>query len=285
MDTGDNKMLFLNGTFVNDAEAAVHPGNRAMMYGDGCFETLRAYQGRFLCFREHAERLQRSAAYLGIEAPEAGELKSLVDELIRKNGLAGSEAFVRIQLWRKGGRGFTPVGEDYGIMIQATPFEPSEQPGILTLCVAECRAIPETALSRKVKLSNALNYIKAAGEAAARNAGDALMLTTDGYVSETTCANIFWIQGNRIYTPSEDCDQLTGITRNQILRLCRDKNMNVHEGRYELHEMEQADAVFVCNSVKEIQEVTSLEGSEFPGSPVLNEIRKVFRKFKEKALS
>ena len=84
-------------------------------------------------------------------------------------------------------------------MIQASEYESNKKE--LKLAVAQTRCIPSEALERKYKLSNGLNYVKAAQEAARSSCDDALMLTVDGEVSETTSANIFWVNEGKIFTP------------------------------------------------------------------------------------
>ena len=99
--------MILNGELIQESAAVISPINRGLMYGDGCFETLRSYSDKFLGWDDHAERLESGLAYLDINAPfSSSELKKQVNLLLRNNQLEYAEAMIRIQCWRDGGRGY-----------------------------------------------------------------------------------------------------------------------------------------------------------------------------------
>lgn len=222
-------MMILNGEFIAEKEASVSPLNRGMMYGDGCFETLRFYSGKLLHWHQHFDRLVNGLNYLGMKANfSSEELKKSIIRLAHLNQLSEKEAFIRIQCWREGGRGYKPTSTQINRMVQIAEISPQNNP--LTLAVADTRCIPNRALSRRYKLSNGLNYIKAAQEANASNMDDALMLTVDGKISETISANIFWIKENSVFTPSDKCDLLPGVTRSIVLKICEELGVQVKEG-------------------------------------------------------
>lgn len=272
--------LILDGKLVTYGQAGIHPVNRGIMYGDGCFETLKAYPNGFLEWDKYFNRLTESAAYLKFEVPFSSEsLKELVLRLLEENAHRQSETMVRIQLFRKGGRGYTTSSREVSWLIQTSPFQKKDE--ALILHTAETRCIPSAALNRRVKLSNGLNYIKAATEASEAGADDALMLTVDGIISETTVANIFWIKGDILYTPDVSCDLLPGITRQIVLQLCREEGIQLSEGRFAEDEIAEAETVFCCNSLREIQAVQALDGISYdPGHKTLKSIKALFEAFK-----
>lgn len=274
------RSLIINGSFKTEKEALISPINRGLMYGDGCFETLRWYEGRMLDFSDHYERLQRSCDYLGIELSiTQEEVRMYIQELATINGLESSYGLIRLQLWRQGQRGYRADQMGMEWMLQLVPYQPNPAP--LKLITAETRCIPSEALDRTVKLTNGLNYIKAAQEARRASADDALMLTVDDHLSETTIANIFWVNGQKVFTPSDDCDLLPGITRNRLIRLLNEEGIEVSEGVFELKDIKDAEAAFCTNSLMEIRKVAALNEKSFDTAhELLQIIEDVFQKYK-----
>jgi len=277
--------ISLNGVLSESSEALVSPENRAMLYGDGCFETLKNYRGSFLGWEAHIERLQGGLNYLEMDAPvNSNKLKEEVLDLLDANGLRDEEAMVRIQFWRKGGRGYKSDIREASRMVQVHPYTPKPQP--MELIAAKTRCIPSESLERKYKLTNGLNYIKAAQEANKHHKDDALMLTLHGYVSETTIANVFWINGDVFYTPSEECDLLPGITRNIMMDLIKDMGYKIEVGQFNPESFYKADAAFGTNSLIEIREILSVDGRTFKtGHKLITDLQKAFQTYKENVLT
>lgn len=280
-------------TIVNDrlmeADTPVLPvESRAVSYGDGCFETLRSYAGRFLDWRAHAARLHGAMAYLGMPVtglPEVDALREKTVHLLRKNDLVDKDAVVRLQVWREGGRGYNTdpaAAVSWAVQTGALP----EFTDVVKLALVPTCRIPASAVDPRFKLSNGINYIRAAREAAAQGADDALMRTVDGWISETTIANIFWVEGNTIYTPSEACDLLPGITREILIRLIRDEGaFRLDSGAYTMAELAEAEAVWVCNSLREMVPAVAVGGRVFnPEHAVIRKLQNAFEEYKKRNL-
>jgi len=148
------------------------------------------------------------------------------------------------------------------------------------------RRIPQDALSCSFKLSNGINYIRASLEAREQNADDALMLTINDYVSETTIANIFWLKEQTIYTPNLECDILPGITRGILSSIIRNRSeYKLVKGRFEAKELDHAEAVWVCNSLREIRPVERIGENTYKTKyPVYKKLRKEFQNYKKEHL-
>lgn len=273
--------LILNGDIVQEAKARVSPVNRGMMYGDGCFETMRSYSGKFLGWELHFERLLAGLDYLDMDAPfSSKELKSQVHQLLQQNQLAEREAMLRIQCWREGVRGYVTSSRKTDWMIQAGEIQPKTTP--LKLALAQTRCIPSVALARTYKLSNGLNYIKAAQEAERARCDDALMLTMNDKISETTVANIFWVKEGQVFTPDHSCDLLPGVTRSAVLDVMEKLGIPVETGVYGLSAIQQAEAVFCTNSLVEIREVAGIEDTGFElDHPIVQQVKIGFEQLKE----
>lgn len=278
------RVMLLNGEFIAEEKAEVSPLNRGLMYGDGCFETFRGYSGKYLGWELHIERLAAGLDYLEMDLPmHSTRLQSYIHQLLCKNELENTDALCRLQCWRKGGRGYAPTSRETEWMAQVSPFSLINEP--MQLITAQTRCIPSAALQRRYKLSNGLNYVKAAQEASSLQCDDALMLTINDFVSETTSANIFWIDGGKVYTPSSACDLLPGTTRHFVLKLLQKLEIEIHEGTYPLDDLKSAEAVFCTNSLIEIKQVQALDEHEFNvNHPIYNTLNMAFEQFKRNEL-
>lgn len=280
-----NPAIVLNGEFVSEHKASVSPVNRGMMYGDGCFETLRLYEGKFLGWANHFDRLSRGLDYLGLDNELSSEkLKELILKLTNENGLLKKQAMIRIQFWRDGGRGYATNSSSTNWMAQVSEVARWVKPFRLT--VATTRCIPSQSLDRRFKLSNGLNYIMAAKEADVKQADDALMLTINDKISETTSSNIFWIEEGKVFTPSKDCDLLPGVTRSIVKELCQTNNIPLETGTFQLQRLKNAEAVFCTNSLIELHEVANIDDAEFNAShSLISVIKSHFEDYKEEHLT
>lgn len=278
--------VIYNGQLLSKEEVLVSPVNRGMMYGDGCFDTIRSYKGKFLHLEDHFKRITAAAEYLGIDVVfDFRGFKFKLLELMEANEWLQQDGVVRVQCWREGNRGYATDSAQANWLTTTTPISASESP--LELITAETRVIPSRALDRKYKLSNGLNYILAAREVRKKGADDALMLTMNEKISETTIANVFWVKGNKVFTPSSDCDLFPGITRNIVIELIRKSSLGeLNEGEFELKEILEAEAVFVTNSVKEIQKISAVDGFEFETNhPVVEKVILAFQAYKSEHLT
>lgn len=281
--------LIYKGQPTKGDEAGLPVQSRAVAYGDGCFETLRSYEARFLQLEKHIDRLHAAMEYLGIDITadlEKAGIKEQIRQLIDRNELWNEQAAVRIQVWREGPLGYDP-GTEAGVGWAITASVLSETISApITLVEVPTRRIPADALNGSFKLSNGINYIRAQLEAREQGGDDALMVTTDGYISETTIANIFWIKDNIIYTPNLECDILPGITRSILTGIIRSLDeVNLVKGQYKPEKIYQSDAAWVCNSLREIKPVQQVDSHSLDTEhPVIEQLKEAMDEYKEQHL-
>lgn len=278
-----NNWVIYDGNLKRAAEPVAPVESRGLMYGDGCFETLRSYKGAYFRLGDHLDRLQASARFLDINFPEGlviDSFKKQTGNLFEKNRLKDHDAVVRIQLWRSGQRGYgTQNDHQSHYSILATPLP--EIPASVSLATVDIKRIPNKSLPSRYKLTNNINYISAARQARQKGADDALMLTLEGYLSETTLANLFWITGDTVCTPSEECDLLPGITRNVLIRLIRESDdIALEEGKFRSEDIYKADAAWICNSVRELVPVSRIDSVTYDFQHfLLKQLGESYKKF------
>jgi branched-chain amino acid aminotransferase len=256
--------IFLNDQFVPREEALVSVFDHGFLYGDGIYETLRAYDGRVFMLSQHLARLQRSAKLIGLELPiPEKDWPNLVSDAIARNNLR--DAYLRITV----SRGTGEIGLDPGlcpkptVVIIAKPFQ-AYPPHLFTkgvsLITTTVHRNLATALSPQIKSLNFLNNILAKQEATKAGAFDGLMLNAEGHLTECTTSNVFFIQQGRLCTPSVACGILDGITRDVVLTLAREQNIRTEEHHYMPEALRQADEAFLTNTTFELMPVCEIDG-------------------------
>ncbi|SHE45311.1 branched chain amino acid aminotransferase apoenzyme [Fodinibius roseus] len=289
MANQNSSWIIYDGKLKPAKEPVAYAASRGLMYGDGIFETLRVYGGKTLLFEKHMERLKAGSQMLGMDSkhlPREKSLKVQIHRLLQENTLLNRDAIVRLQCWRGGERGYRPRTRaeiHYTVTASRCPDYEGTYPALATVAT---RRIPSESLPSTGKFTNGINYILAAQEAAAQKADDALMQTVDGRVSETTIANIFWIEEGQIFTPSTECDLIRGITRQVVLDIIdRHPAYRCREGSYAVEKLYQADAVALCNSVREITPVRRIDNHTFDTNhPVFNELKQLYSDYRDQKL-
>ena len=281
--------IYLNDRFVSKADARISVFDHGFLYGDGVYETLRAYSGRLFMLHPHLARLKRSGRLIGLDLPIADkEWPKLLAESLTRNDLGPSnrtDAHLRITVSRgEGELGLDPaLCKTPTVVIMAKPLAsyPTHlfSEGVSLAIVPVSRNLA-SALSPQIKSLNFLNNILAKREATRVGAFDALMLNVEGRLAECTASNLFFVQAGRLCTPSVECGILDGITRDVVLRLAREHGMPAEEGRYDVGDLRQADECFLTNTSMEIMPVCTIDkravGSGRPG-PLTARLRQLFR--------
>lgn len=269
-----------NGEIIKADKPVVPVESRGLMYGDGCFETFRVYKGQFFKLYAHLERMHNGLSWLGMRFPadlKIANLKPLITKLLKRNKLLGSNAVLRIQVWREGARGYR-MDEDskvsYSILATGMP----KAKKAVRLATVDIKRIPSASLPSSYKLCNNINYIAATARARDKGADDALMQTITARISETTIGNLFWVSGTTVFSPSEECDLLPGITRQAVFDLVAEQeDMSLQIGEYEIEHIRQAEAVWMTNSVRGLRPVKQIDKRSYPvNHPVFGKLKQAF---------
>ncbi|MFN3467020.1 MAG: aminodeoxychorismate lyase [Candidatus Brocadiales bacterium] len=279
--------VFFNGDTVLEEEALVSVRDRGFLYGDGIFETVRAYNGRPFLIEDHLQRLASSAQVLEIPLHYSlEELQIAAEKLLRLNKLSGSpplrsaqgdgqqDALIRVTLSRGESQhyGLQPPEEAQPtLIIQTHPFHPHPEETYkqgIKLIISAYRRSTTCPLARH-KTANFLTGIMARQEATRRGIQDALFLNTEGQVCEATVSNIFMVEFGVVITPSLQANILPGITRKKVLEICRREGIGTSEELFGMERLFNADEVFLTNSLMEIMPVSHIEdrgiGKTVPG--------------------
>jgi branched-chain amino acid aminotransferase len=266
-------LVYLNGRFVAKKQAQVSVFDHGFLYGDGIYETLRAYGGMLFLLKRHLARLKHSADAISLKLPmRLDKIGDALNEALSINKL--QEAYVRLHLSRGPGE----IGLDPALcvaptmVIVAKPFHdyPAEYyaQGVSVAIVATRRNHP-LALPPSIKGTNFLNNILAKIEAIKARVFEGIMLNWEGYVAEGTISNICMVKKGILYTPHLDTGILEGVTRDLVLRLAKRIKIPVKEAMLLPKHLLAADESFITNTTMEIMPVTTIDkkkiGKGIPG--------------------
>ncbi|HMU95728.1 MAG TPA: branched-chain-amino-acid transaminase [Elusimicrobiota bacterium] len=284
---GSSLQIFLNGRLVPKEQAVVSVFDHGLLYGDGVFEGIRAYNGRVFRLQEHLERLYRSARaiVLDIGMPLADMEKAVLDTL-RANKL--KDAYIRLVVTR----GVGDLGLDPKKCPKATVFIIADR---IALYPPECyteglevntvstRRNSSQALNPNIKSLNYLNNILAKIEAGLSGAREAIMLSLEGYVAECTGDNIFFIKGNRLVTPPTVAGALEGITRAVVWNLASGAGLVPEEMLFTPFDLFTADEVFLTGTAAEVIPVVRIDARTIGAGRPGPKTQKLIQAFRELA--
>ncbi len=247
--------VWFNGAFVAGT-LPLDPTDRGFLLGDGVFETVAVINHKPLWLDEHVQRMAHAAAELGIGFNAAGTFSGLT-QVLEKSEVPCE--VLRITLSRgKAARGLAGDGMSPSLLITLDEFSAKNFFQPCRLKVSQVRR-NEFAPSSRLKTLSYIDGIAAAREVA-DEADDALMLNTSGQVASATVGNISVLRGDELVTPSLDQGILPGIMRRVLLDHAKKLGFKPVERTVPLEDLVRADAVFLCNSLRFIRPVTTLNG-------------------------
>jgi branched-subunit amino acid aminotransferase/4-amino-4-deoxychorismate lyase len=216
---------------------------------------MRVYGGRPFRLEEHLQRLEGSAARIGLVPVDADQLRALAAEALA--AAAEEEAVLRL-LWTPGADGRAPLAL---ALVSALPphLEEWRQRGIRVISLLGVRAQAPWLLGGVKSTSYAVN-MAAEAEAKRQGADDALFVDADGTVLEGPVTNVWWRSGATLFTPALELGILAGVTREVLLEAAPDLGYTVDEGAFPLADLAAADEAFTSSSVREVLPVVELDG-------------------------
>ena len=276
--------VYIDGKFLNEKNAKVSVFDHGLLYGDGVFEGIRAYNGRVFKLKEHVERLFCSAKAILLAIPLTPEqVAEAVLATCRRNKLR--DCYIRLVVTRGPGTlGLNPNRcKQPSVIIIADRIQlyPPEfyEKGMEIVTVPTVRNL-HSAVNPAIKSLTYLNNILAKIEANIAGCEEAVMLNAEGYVAECTGDNLFIVKGSQLLTPPLYAGALYGITRAVAMELARASGLTVAETNLTRYDLFNADECFLTGTGAEIIPVVKIDartvGSGVPG-PVTKDLVKRYR--------
>jgi branched-chain amino acid aminotransferase len=256
--------IFIDGKLQNERDAKISVFDHGLLYGDGVFEGIRAYNGRVFKLKEHIDRLFYSAKAILLEIPMTpAELMKATVATIRANKLR--DAYIRLVVTRGvGNLGLNPRSCKAPTVIiiagkiQVYPAELYAR-GMEIVTVPTVRNL-HSALNPAIKSLNYLNNILAKIEANNAGVEEAVMLNSEGFVAECTADNLFIMKNGELFTPPLSAGALYGITRGTVMELAAQSGLKVSEPSLTRYDLFNADECFLTGTGAEIMPVIKIDG-------------------------
>ena len=252
----ENALCWINQTIKPAREAAISVFDHGLLYGDGVFEGLRFYNNKTFMLEAHLQRLQNSAEGIDLQLPYSAEqIATAVEQLV--DAYPGDSGYLRLVVTRgEGSLGIDPrkcarpnlfiIADELAVMDLTDPSQ-----GV-SLHVAQTRRTPAQCLNPKVKSLNYLNNILARIEANHAGCDEALMLNTEGYVSEGSVDNIFIVVDAVLKTPPLEDGMLEGITRAVVIDVATAAGIPCEQVSLRVSDLQQAEECFLTGTGAEL---------------------------------
>ncbi|MCE2871233.1 MAG: branched-chain amino acid transaminase [Oxalobacteraceae bacterium] len=279
--------IWKDGHMVDWRDATLHVLTHSLHYGMAVFEGIRAYNtpnGTVIFrLREHTQRLLNSAKIFQIKVPfDIDTLMSAQKDVVRANKL--ESCYLRPLVWIGSEKmGVSARGNTIHVAIAAWPWgaylgEEGLAKGIRVKTSSFTRHHVNVSMVRAKASGYYINSILANQEVTADGYDEALLLDTEGYVSEGAGENVFIVKSGKIYTPDlASC--LDGITRDSVVTLARDMGIEVIEKRITRDEVYCADEAFFTGTAAEVTPIRELDGrtiGEGSRGPVTEKLQSMF---------
>jgi len=244
-------MFLINGTWQDSLPA----NDRAVQFGDGCFTTARVVNGNIQMPEAHLERLRQGCERLAMPQPDWDRLA----EEMAKVANAKPLAVLKVILTRgAGGRGYSMAGckePSRIISLSAFPeFYSQWQREGIELALSPVRLGRNPALAG-IKHLNRLEQVLIRAHLEQTTAHEALVLDSEGWLTECCAANLFWRKGNQVFTPYVDQAGVNGLMRQRILQRLQASRWHAQEVRETVDTLNDADELLICNALLPIAPV------------------------------
>ena len=277
--------IYIDGNYYPKSQATVSVYDHGLLYGDGVFEGIRAYNGLVFKLKEHVARLYESAHTILLQIPLTQEqMVQAVVETLRKNKM--KDSYIRLVVTRGvGDLGLDPRKCSKATVIIITDTIKlhdgvAKTKGITTL-VSWVRRNPIDGASHEAKSLNYLNSIMAKIEANMSGVDEAICLTPTGYVAEGVGENIFLVKDGQIFTPPTSTGALSGITSKVVVKLAEKLGYSVTVANLTLFQLFNADELFFTGTAAEIvpiREVNWRKIANGAAGPITKKLMTEFQK-------
>ena len=255
-----------NGKIFSSDLPILKSNNRAFLYGDAIFETLRMFEGKLPFLENHINRMLKTLAFLKYSVPKKYSAHFFKKEIKK---IASDNSRIRITVFRSDGGLYTPKNLRPNFLITSQPLKSSQfilnKEG-LTLGIFDEVKLSQTPLS-PFKTCNALPYILAGIYKKEQNLDDCILLNEKDRISEAISSNIFLFKKNKLITPSLSEGCVSGTMRSLIFKIASEENIIIQEKKISLSSLNSFEEIWLTNAINGIQWVSKIGGLPPLSSP------------------
>jgi branched-chain amino acid aminotransferase len=261
--------VWLNGRLVARDEARVSIFDAGFVLGDGVWEGLRLHKGALLFLESHLDRLFRGAADIALDLGlSRRELADALAETLRSNGMTDG-AHVRLMATRgvKAAVNQDPrnaLGKATLVIVAEYKLPaPESMTRGLSVVTSRIRTTPASMFDMRLNSHSRLPLIRALLDVIPRGGDEALMLDPYGFVASCNATNFFWVRDGEVRTSTDEfC--FNGVTRANVINLCRDNHIRLRRDNFSLSDVHQADEAFLTGTFGGLTPVRSVDDNILP---------------------
>lgn len=277
------RIAYVNGAYVPHNAATVHIEDRGYQFADGVYEVVGLINGEFADERGHLDRLERSLGELSISMPVSrAALRIIMRELVRRNRIRNASLYIQVT------RGVAkrdfkfPAGTSPSLVLTCRPYvfegNPAVEKGVSAICLPDIRWA-----RRDIKTTALLAQAMAKQKALDEGAGEALMVDSDGFITEASASNFWIIKDGKLKTRAATHDILKGVTRSAIFEVARKHGLEIIEGSITPDEAYGADEAFCSSATSLIVPVTEIDGHTIGSGAPGAVVRDLYRYYRDYA--
>jgi branched-chain amino acid aminotransferase len=272
----------INGSITTAGNATISILDHGFLFGDNVYEAFRTYDRKVFLFSRHFRRLQHSAQGIYLELPWTAErFRTEIARTIEAGSYSG-ECRVRLIVTRGPGDVIadadTCSNPTVIIIVAPLPDFPMKMytEGVeMTIASTVARG----GMVADFKTGNLMHQVLATREAKARGVHDAILLTTEGYLSDGIACNIYLIQQSTLKTPGFDASIIEGITKGVVLDKARQLGMDVVQGLFRPDEIDRSTEMFLTSTYREVVPVVRVDGKDIGNGKPGPWTRKLFEAY------
>ena len=257
-----SRTVYVNGTYLPEAEATVSIFDRGFLMADGVYEVTSVLEGKLIDFAGHCARLARSLSELEMASPcSDADLLAIHRELVVRNDVVDGMVYLQVTRGNPGDRDFAyPAADVPPTLVLFTQSKPGLAENPAARSGWRVISIPDHRWGRRDIKTTQLLY-PSMGKMMAKKAGvDDAWFVEEGLVNEGTSNNAYIVVGNRIVTRHLSHDILHGITRAAVLRFAVEAQMEVEERPFSVEEAQSADEAFITSASAFVMPVVEVDG-------------------------
>ncbi|KIC36830.1 D-amino-acid transaminase [Leisingera sp. ANG-M7] len=275
------RTVYVNGEYLPETEAKVSIFDRGFLFADAVYEVTSVLDGKLIDFEGHAVRLDRSLKELDMASPcSKEELLEIHRKLVELNGIEEGLVYLQVSRGSDGDRDFVfPSADTPPSLVLFTQNKPGLADSPAAQKGAKIISIEDIRWGRRDIKTVQLLY-PSMGKMMAKKAGcDDAWLIEDGYVTEGTSNNAYYVKSGKIVTRPLSNDILHGITRAAVLRLAAEAQMEIEERLFTIEEAKEADEAFTTSASAFVMPVVEIDGAQLgdgtPG-PIAKRLREIY---------
>jgi branched-chain amino acid aminotransferase len=254
------KMIYLNGSLVPRSEARIAVFDHGFLYGYGLFETMRAYDGEIFLLERHLDRLRKSAESVGIKLTGI-DLARACRDTVQANKLRSARVRLTVSHGDSDAFPWQDTGDRPTVVITAReyhPYSPQVYRRGFKVGISSFRRSRYSTISG-VKSTNYLINVLARREAVSQGLNEAILLNEDGYITEGSTSNVFFVKASGLVTPPLDSGILPGITRALVMEMAGRLEISVREENIAPADLRHFSEAFLTSSMMEIMPLVAVK--------------------------